>query len=374
MTRFYPFLAALALVGCNGSDKDDTDSDSDTDTDTDDTDTDDTDVDTTPLVIATNPEIGEVDVVVNISPSATFSEPMDAATVNEGTFTVTFGSPPVGVGGRVVYSDAKASFWPDANLPMDTVFTATIAGDVESMAGVPLGADTVWTFTTGQEVALGVPVDLGSAAEFAILAKAAISTVPPSAVTGHVGVSPAAATFITGFSLTVDPSNEFSMSKQVNGRVYAADYAVPTPALLTTAIGDMELAFTAAAGRAPEVTEFGAGDIGGANLAPGVYKWGTGLLVPTDVTLTGTATDVWVFEIAQDLTVSSGARVVLAGGARPENVFWQVSGLVDLGTTSHIEGTILSQTAITLHTGASVNGRLLAQTAVALDAATVVRP
>ena len=56
------------------------------------------------------------------------------------------------------------------------------------------------------------------------------------------------------------------------------------------------------------------------------------------------------------------------------NVFWQVSGLVDLDTTAHLEGVVLSQTSITLHTGASVNGRLLAQTAVAIDNSIIVEP
>src|SRR4029077_10448649 len=107
-----------------------------------------------------------------------------------------------------------------------------------------------------------------------------------------------------------------------------ADYAPPTPSKMTTAIGDMELAFTDAAGRAPDATELGAGNIGGVTLPPGVYKWGTGLLIPTDVTLAGSATDVWVFDIAQDLTVSNGTKVVLSGGALAKNVFWQVSGLV----------------------------------------------
>ena len=197
---------------------------------------------------------------------------------------------------------------------------------------------------------------------------------PTSAVTGDLGVSPAAATFITGFSLTADATNVFSTSPQVTGKVYAADYASPTPANLTTAIGDMQLAFTDAAGRAPGVTELGAGNIGGMTLAPGVYKWGTGLLIPTDVTLTGSATDVWIFQIAQDLTMSSGTKILLAGGALAKNVFWQVAGLVDLGTTAHVEGIVLTQTSITLRTGASINGRLLAQTAVNIDGSTVVAP
>ena len=109
-------------------------------------------------------------------------------------------------------------------------------------------------------------------------------------------------------------------------------------------------------------------------LVPGVYKWGTGVLVPTDLTLSGSATDVWIFQIAQDLTVSSAVKVTLAGGALAKNVFWQVSGNVALDTTAHLEGVVLSQTAITLGTGASINGRLLAQTAVTLDGSTVVEP
>ena len=217
-------------------------------------------------------------------------------------------------------------------------------------------------------------VALGGAGSFVILAMSGISTVPTSAVTGNLGVSPGAATLVTGFSLTADSTNVFASSPQVTGKVYAADDAAPTPATLTGAVGDMLLAFTDAAGRAPGVTELGAGNIGGMTLGPGVYKWGTGLLIPTDVALTGAATDVWIFQIAQDFTMSSGAKVVLSGGALAKNVLWQVAGLVDLGTTAHCEGTVLSKTAITLHTGASITGRLLAQTAVHLDGNMVVEP
>jgi hypothetical protein len=222
--------------------------------------------------------------------------------------------------------------------------------------------------------AAGLPVKLGTAGNFVILAKSGISTVPASVITGDIGVSPIAATAITGFSLIADSTNVFSTSSQVTGKVYAADYAPPTPSKMTTAVSDMELAFTDAAGRAASVTELGAGNIGGKTLAPGVYKWSTALLIPTDVTLAGSATDVWIFQIAQTLTMSSGKRVLLTGGALPKNVFWQVSGGVILGTTAHIEGVVLTKTAATLATGASIKGRLLAQTAVTLDASTVVAP
>jgi Ice-binding-like len=218
------------------------------------------------------------------------------------------------------------------------------------------------------------PVDLGAAADFVILAKSGISTVPTSVVTGSIGVSPAAATSMTGFALAQDATSVFAMSPQVTGKLLAADYAAPTPTNLTSAVGDMLLAFTDAAGRAPDVTELGAGNIGGMTLTPGVYKWATALLIPTDVTLAGSATDVWVFQIAQTLTMGNGAKVLLKGGARSKNVFWQVSGLVELGTTAHCEGIVLSQTSVTLRTGASIDGRLLAQTAVNLDTSTVTAP
>jgi len=218
------------------------------------------------------------------------------------------------------------------------------------------------------------PVSLGAAGTYAILAKAGISTVPTSAVTGNLGVSPAAAAAITGFGLTMDASNAFSTSSQVTGRVYAADYAAPTPANLTAAVSAMEAAYTDAAGRAAGRTELGAGDIGGMTLAPGVYKWGTGLLIPTDVTLSGGPNDVWIFQVAGTLTMESGAEVLMSGGARARNVFWQVAGAVVLGTTAHCEGVVLTQTAVTMATGASLNGRLLAQTAVAIDGSTVVEP
>jgi hypothetical protein len=243
------------------------------------------------------------------------------------------------------------------------------ADSVESMNSTDESNDSADT-----NAVPGSPVELGAAGEFAILAKSGVSTIPPSVVTGDVGLSPAAATYLTGFSLTMDGTDTFSTSPQVTGSLYASDYAAPTPADLGVAVGDMELAFTDAAGRTPDVTELGAGNISGMTLEPGVYAWGTSLGISTDVVLDGSETDVWIFQIAGDLTLASGVQVVLTGGARPENIFWQVDGLVDLGTTAHAEGIVLTQTSITLRTGASIDGRLLAQTAVDLDASTVVAP
>jgi hypothetical protein len=239
-------------------------------------------------------------------------------------------------------------------------------GATAGAGGAPPESDAATT--------LELPVELGTAGKYVVLAKSGISTVPTSAITGNLGMSPAAATYVTGFSLTMDATKAFSTTTQVTGKVYAADYASPTGANLTTAVGDMEHAFTDAAGRAPDVTELGAGNIGGMTLAPGVYKWGTGVLIPSDVTLKGDGTAVWIFQIAQTLTVSSAVHVVLSGGALPKNVFWQVSGKVELGTTAQFEGVILSKTSITLRTGASIGGRLLSQTAVNIDSSTLTQP
>jgi len=260
----------------------------------------------------------------------------------------------------------------DSGAASDDVASGDDLGDTTDAASA--GGDSSNQGVDGATGHVGHPVVLGMAGDFAILAKSAVSTVPKSAVTGNVGVSPAAATFITGFSLAADATNVFSKCPQVTGKVYAANYAVPTPANLTTAIGDMQRAFTDAAGRAPDVTELGAGNIGGKTLMPGVYRWGTGLLVPTNVTLAGSATDVWIFQIAQNLTLNSATKVLLSGGAVPANVFWEVAGAVDVGTTAHLVGTVLSKTAITLQTGASIDGRLLAQTAVSIDSSVVAKP
>lgn len=211
-------------------------------------------------------------------------------------------------------------------------------------------------------------VNLGAAGNFVILAKTGISTTGTTAIVGDMGISPAEATYITGFSLILPSASAFSTSAQVTGKIYAPGYANPTSANLTMAVLDMQTAYTDAAGRAPDVTELGAGNIGGLTLAPGVYKWGTGVTIPTDVTLSGGANDVWIFQVAQNLDVSSAAKIFLAGGAQANNIFWVVAGQTTIGTTAVFNGNILDQTTIVLNTGATLNGRALAQAAVTLDA------
>jgi hypothetical protein len=212
-------------------------------------------------------------------------------------------------------------------------------------------------------------VNIGTAGNFTILSKTGITDVYKSTITGNVGSSP-----ITGAATLL-------ACDEVVGTIYSVDAAGPQPcsvinaSLLTTAVSDMETAYTDLAGRInPDFLNLGAGNIGGLTLTPGLYKFTTGLTIPTNITISGSSTDVWIIQIAGTLNVSSAVNVTLTGGALAKNIFWQASGAVTLGTTSHFEGTILSQTGINLQTGASVNGRLLAQTAVTLQMNTVTQP
>ncbi len=327
-----------------------------------------------PTVVSSSPLDGALDVPLDRLVSATFSEPMDPATLTAITFTLT--SAGAAVPGTVSYADSTAVFSPDVDLESDGGFTATITTGANSDSGVALAAEYVWTFTGDAVTGGGPPVDLGTAGNYVILAKASISGTTAT-VTGDIGVSPAAATLITGFSLSLDPSTTFSTSTQVTGRVYAADYTEPTQARLTQAVLDMESAGTAAAAREPDPAfiELSDGDIGGMSLLPGVYRWSSGVVIPTSVILHGSATAVWIFQIAQDLTMSTGTSIVLSGGARAENVFWQITGgPVTIGTRAHFEGVVLSRTAVTVQAGATFNGRLLSQTAITIDGSTVVGP
>ena len=210
------------------------------------------------------------------------------------------------------------------------------------------------------------PVSLGTSGNFTVLAESAITSVPTSAITGDVGLSP---TTGAGMVLTCPEVVGGGIIYSVDGTGPACKVTDATR--LTTAIGDKGIAYTDANSRAPDYTELGAGNIGGLNLGPATYKWGTGVLIPTNVTLTGGPNDVWIFQIAQGLTVSPGVKIVLAGGALPQNIYWATFGAASLDTTSQFKGTILSQTSIAMMTGASINGRLWAGTAVTLDQDTV---
>ncbi|KAJ7100087.1 hypothetical protein B0H15DRAFT_507174 [Mycena belliarum] len=226
----------------------------------------------------------------------------------------------------------------------------------------------------GGSLAAGpAPVLLGTAGNFAVLAKTGVSTVPNSAVNGNVGVSPDTVTSLTGFSLVQDVSRQFWTSTQVNGRLMGATDALPTPGLLTVAVLDMQAAFTDAMNRPlPDFVSLKAGLIGGSILVPGLYKWTTGVNVATDITIAGGPADTWIFQISGSYTQASNVRVTLVGGALSQNIVWAIAGTVTVGGNAIFQGNILAKTNVVLGTNAIDNGCIYAQTAVSLQKATVL--
>jgi len=244
----------------------------------------------------------------------------------------------------------------------------TVTVTATSVSTPTISGSAVITISNQVVVVELLPVDLGTADTFLILAKTGISTTGTTLITGDIGVSPIGAAAITGFGLTLDSTGTFSTSPYVVGNIYASDYAEPTPAYMTTAIADMEIAYADAASRAADFTELYAGDLSGQTLVSGVYKWSNDVIISTEVVLEGSATDVWIFQIAGSVTQAAAVNVTLTGGALAENVFWQVAGAVAIGANAHFEGTILSMTNIAVGTSATIVGKLFAQTAVTLDA------
>lgn len=267
-------------------------------------------------------------------------------------------------------------------LILGLLLTVSLAGcgDDGGNSSTAVSAGGSGAATTGRVSVEAAAVPLGTAANYAILAKTGVATVPSSVVTGNVGLSPNKRVGLTGWSQTADATDTFFTSAQVvaPGKLYAADNVGGTTIPdLTTAVGNMGTAYTNAAGRtatSAATTNVGAGTLTSLTLAPGVYEWGTAIIIPTDLTLNGSATDIWIFKVAGTLDMAAAKNVILSGGAQARNIFWQVSGAVNIGASSHFEGIILGQTSITFGNKASINGRLLAQTAVNLDATTVTIP
>ncbi|MDD3568545.1 MAG: ice-binding family protein [Bacteroidales bacterium] len=324
-----------------------------------------------PIVTSTSPLDNAEGNARNITISATFSIEMDASTINTNTFILKQGT--TSIPGTIEYAGETATFTPLGTLGALTDYTVTITTSAKSTNGKALANNHMWTFSTGGNNVGISAVALGAAGNYVILAKTAVNNNPTSAITGDVGLSPAATSYIVGFTLT--DATGYATSDQITGKVHAADMADPTPTNLTTAVENMITAYNDAAGRTlPDFVELASGSIGGLTLSPGLYKWTNTVTISSDVTISGNSTDVWIFQIAENITVSSAANIILSGGAQAKNIYWQVAGQATFGTTSHFEGVILSMTGITFQTGASLNGRALAQTAVVLDGNVVTQP
>jgi hypothetical protein len=85
-------------------------------------------------------------------------------------------------------------------------------------------------------------------------------------------------------------------------------------------------------------------------------------------------TDVWIMQIAGNVTMSSGIEIQLTDGALAKNIFWQVAGQVEVGTNSHFKGIVLCKTAIVMETDSTLTGHAYAETAVTLDSSTIIAP
>ncbi|MEN6546724.1 MAG: ice-binding family protein [Armatimonadia bacterium] len=309
-------------------------------------------IDTTaPTVISTFPaNAAKISSLKKIT--ATFSEPMMSRTVTTEEFTVKLGASRIT--GTVTYADRTMTFTPLHPLPACRDFTALITTDLRDEAGTRLAQPFSWHFSTGL-----APVFLGSAQSFAVLAYSTVTnTALRTTVNGDVGVSPGTA--VTGFP-----------PGAVNGVIHAGDSVAARAKLaLTTAYND-------AAGRTCHPVAV-AGNLGGQTLYPGLYKSTSSLAISSgDLTLDarGDANAVFIFEMASTFTMTSGRQIILSGGAKAGNVYWQVGSSATLGSTSVFKGNILAYTSITLNTGATVDGRLLASNgAVTLDGNTINRP
>ncbi len=316
---------------------------------------------TAPTVIAISPApvppaLTAINVSVSARPTATFSEPMEPTSITQLTFTLRQGLLPVL--GSVSYDvlNKKATFTPNTPLALNTSYEATITTGAEDLAGNPLPLDESWTFTTsacGQS-----KVVLGAAGNFVVLAGSTVTSTGPTSVTGNLGVSPGTA--LTGF-----PPGTLVGNKEAG---------TPAAAL---GIFDLTTAYNDAKGRTlcPITT---AGNLGGKTLAPGLYKSTSSLEISSgELTLDaqGDGNAVFIFQMASTLTVTPGRQVILIGGAKAANIFWQVGTSATLGTTSVFKGTVMADQAITMGTGARIEGRVLARiAAVSLDSNIIVTP
>lgn len=218
-------------------------------------------------------------------------------------------------------------------------------------------------------VLMATPPGLATADSFVVLAHTEITNVPTSAITGDVGLSPAAGSNYTGLT-----------AAEVTGTIYATSAGGPAgsvvdPGLLTIAKNDLEAANTALDGQ-PCTTTYpeAVHELGGATLPPGVYC-ADNFTLSGILTLDGAATDVWIFRSAYMLTVSGVTDVVLLTGGPPCQVWWQVGSSATLGTDTALAGSIIAYTSITLASRAALNGRALARTgAVTLDQNLITLP
>ena len=344
---------------------------------------------TAPTVTSVNPADLATDVATNTAVKATFSEAMDPLTLKTANFTLTsIGGPVAGTVSINPLNDV-ATFTPNTNLATSTTYTARVTTGVTDQAANPLVIDKVWTFTTAATATVEPLVVLNMAQPFGTFGGSAGMTNMGTLtiVNGDIGTIATGTSMITGFHdaaniYTETPSNIgtvtgkiFTCTNSTTG-TNSAGPSAPDCALATQARLDAQTAYLALAAM-PVV---GASPAPGANLAgvtllPGTYAapGGSFLIEGGDLTLDaqGDANATWVFQMATTLTVGGpGAAapqsIILAGGALPKNVFWQVGSAATINAAGGgtMVGTIIAQDGVTFSTADNVsivtlNGRAL---------------
>ncbi|MGZ3921564.1 MAG: Ig-like domain-containing protein [Bacteroidia bacterium] len=312
-----------------------------------------------PTVIYTNPVNNANNVPFNQIVTATFSDPMDPATISGSTFLLKEGNNIVA--GSVTYAGTTASFTPAANLIPGATYMATITTGAKNLAQTPLNNNYVWTFSTIANATLTPsPVNLNTAADFGILAGVSVNNNAGFSEIHdmNVGIYPGVRSSITGFPPAI----------VVNGAIYASDDTAPAgvAAMLNQAKIDLTNAYLAAEGATNPAPATVSGDIGGTTLAPGIYKSTSTLLIQSgDLTLDaqGDPNAFWIFQIASGFTTVGGAggNIILAGGAQAKNIFWQTGSSATIGDFTSFKGNILALTSITMNSGSTAVGRMLAR-------------
>ncbi|MFT5598790.1 MAG: hypothetical protein ACI823_001872, partial [Chitinophagales bacterium] len=365
-----------------------------------------------PMVLDTTPEPDEQAAPFNRIISALFNELLDPSTVSANSFKVTttglndedMEAP---VAGTVSYDNKLISFQPNADLEKVTHYQVTITTDVKDLAGNFLVATTdsidatdvghFWSFKTGAAAMGPAPPSLRGVEGFTVLTKAGLTNTGThrTMITGDIGSSPITASAMNdmycdemngGLIFGVDGSYTGGTGGTVCSRGGAEDKTKVDKAII-----DLEAAYTEAAGNAEAViAEYGAGTIPRIfegepeALPPGLYKWGTNVVMNADITLqggiedngefVGGQNDVWIFQISGNFSQMHDTDMILAGDAEANNVYWQLTENMAIGGGAHLKGNVLAKTHIALDLKAEVTGRLLSQTQITFHENTIRPP
>ncbi|MGZ3789818.1 MAG: ice-binding family protein [Bacteriovorax sp.] len=213
------------------------------------------------------------------------------------------------------------------------------------------------------------PLDLGTAKSFGVVAYTSITSAPTSNISGKVGLKPGVRALIA-----LNPATEVAGGAS---EIYAGDDVGDNQDYITMAREDLIAAYRDAVARAPDKDKLEAygGNIGGKILPPGVYHFSNGATAGTDLSLEGSDTDVWIFQITGNLNVAKDVRINLSGGAQAKNIFWQVSGKVTMEPFSVVAGTVISQLTFEMKQNAQIVGRAVSKNGkILMSQNTITKP